>query len=39
MSNFNTFLLVGIAVGAIIAVAPVAVPLLENLMNFMPRRY
>ncbi len=42
MSNFNTMLLVGFAVFAILSVAPVAVPLIENLMDsmkFVPRRY
>ena len=42
MSNFNTLLLVGLAGFAILSVAPVAIPLIENLMDsmkLMPRRY
>lgn len=42
MLNINTLLFVGIAVFAVVSIAPVAVPLLENLvdsMKFMPRRY
>ncbi len=42
MLNINTMLFVGFAVFAVISIAPVAVPLLEsimNSMNFAPRRY
>jgi len=42
MSNFNTLLLVGFAAFAILSIAPVALPLVENLMasmDFVPRRY
>lgn len=42
MSSFNTFLLVGFAAFAILSVAPVALPLIDNFVNsmeFMPRRY
>lgn len=42
MLNMNTFVFVGIAVFAVFAVAPVALPLLGNLldsMQFMPDRY
>jgi hypothetical protein len=42
MTNVNTLLFVGIAIFSIALVAPVALPLLENLldsMKFMPRGY
>lgn len=42
MLNINTLLFVGIAVFSIALAAPVALPLIENLldsMKFMPDRY
>jgi len=42
MFNVNTLLFVGIAALAVLSVAPVAVPLIETLLDSMklvPRRY
>lgn len=42
MLNLNTLLFVSVAVFSIAMIVPMAMPLLENLMNsmqFMPRRY